>query len=69
MNQLFYLSGIVTENIGEVVQLKLEDLLSGLGLGTSRVDEGGNCGITTLCVRVGPPESFGSAGVELRHRS
>ncbi len=65
----FYLSSIVTKNIGEVVQPKFKDLLGGLGLGTSGVDEGGNGRIASLSVGVWPPEAFGSTGIELRHRS
>lgn len=63
------LSGIVTENVGEVVQLQLEDLLGGLSLGAGGVDEGGYCRVTTLGVGVRPPETFSSTGVELRNRS
>ena len=61
------LSGIVTENVGEVVQLQLEDLLGGLSLGAGGVDEGGYCRVTTLGVGVRPPETFSSTGVELRN--
>jgi len=69
LETIVYLSSIVTENIGEIVQLKLEDLLGRLGLGTCGVDEGSNSGIATLCIGVRPPKSFGSTGVELRYRS
>ena len=62
---MVYLSSIVTENIGEVVQLELENLLGGLGLGTGRVNERGNGWVTTLSIGVGPPEALGSTGVEL----
>ena len=34
------LAGVVAEHVGDVVQLDLEDLLGGLGLGTGGVDEG-----------------------------
>ena len=62
---MIYLSSIVTENISEVVQLQLEDLLGGLGLGTGGVDERGNGWVTTLSIGIGPPEALGSTGVEL----
>ena len=61
-NKKTNLSGIITEHIGEVVQFDLEDLLGGLGLGASGVDEGG-VGVERL--GVGSPESLGTASVEL----
>jgi hypothetical protein len=63
------LSGIVTEDVGEVVQLQLEDLLGGLSLGAGGVDEGSDCWVATLGVGVRPPEAFSSTSVELRNRS